>query len=77
MRGSVLNLRGEFNRFSLTRLGVDQKWEEERWKKSWESLSTMEDVLPVLYETQKARRPDGEEDRRAAKRLKLEANGVG
>ena len=76
MRGSVLNRRGEFNRCSLTRLGVDQKWEDERWKKSWESLSSMEDVLPVLYETQKARRPDGEEDRRAVKRLKLEANGV-
>ena len=50
MRGSVLNRRGEFNRCSLTRLGVDQKWEDDRWKKSWESLSTMEDVLPVPWE---------------------------
>ena len=36
MRGSVLNRKGEFNRCSLTRLGVDQKWEQERWNKSWE-----------------------------------------
>ena len=36
MRGSLLNRRGEFNRCSLTRLGVDQKWEEERWRKSME-----------------------------------------
>ena len=79
MRGSVLNRRGEFNRCSLTRLGVDQKWEQERWNKSWESLSmstTKEDVLPVLWESMKARRPDGESDRNGVKRLKLESNGV-
>ena len=30
MRGSVLNRRGEFNRGSLTRLGVDRQWEDDR-----------------------------------------------
>ena len=28
MRGNLLNRKGEFNRCSLTRLGVDQKWEK-------------------------------------------------
>ena len=30
MRGNILNRKGEFNRCSITRLGVDHKWEEER-----------------------------------------------
>ena len=29
MRGNILNRRGEYNRCSLTRFGVDKKWEEE------------------------------------------------
>ena len=36
-RGNVLNQRGEYNRCNLTRLVLDSKWEEETWKKSWES----------------------------------------
>ena len=38
MRGAVLNRRGEYNRCSVTRLGVDRKWEEKRVKKSLEVL---------------------------------------
>ena len=34
--GAVLNRRGEFNRCSLTRLGLDDKWEKEKWDKAWE-----------------------------------------
>ena len=43
MRGSLLNRRGEFNRCSLTRLGVDQKWEDERWTKSLEAVMIKEE----------------------------------
>ena len=36
-RGNVLNRRGEFNRCTITRLVLAKKWEEETWKKAWES----------------------------------------
>ena len=45
MRGNVLNRRGEFNRCSLTRLGVDYKWEDERWKKALERVEGRMDEI--------------------------------
>ena len=36
-RGNVLNRRGEFSRCTLTSLVLDNKLEEETWKRSWES----------------------------------------
>ena len=36
-RGNVLSQRGEYNRFNITRLVLDSKWEEETWNKLWES----------------------------------------
>ena len=35
-RGFILNRKGEFNRCGLTRLGLDKKWEGEKWDKAWE-----------------------------------------
>ena len=35
MRGEVLNKKGMYNRCRLTRLVVDQKWENKVWKESW------------------------------------------
>ena len=34
-RGNILNRKGEYNRCSLTRLVIDNKWEEDRWDKAW------------------------------------------
>ena len=35
MRGVVLNKKGTYNRCKLTRLVVDNEWEEKVWKDSW------------------------------------------
>ena len=59
---------------------MDHEWEDKRWKKSWENLATMDVEVPMpmwMMETQGARRPDdGEVDRKGAKRVKMETNGV-
>ena len=74
MRGSVLNRRGEFNRCSLTRLGLDREWEDDRWKKSWERVENQADDSSVcLVESQDLKRP-GDDNKMGSKRLKLEAD---
>ena len=35
MRGNVLNKKGLYNRCKLTRLVVDEEWEQKVWKDSW------------------------------------------
>ena len=35
MRGDVLNKKGMYNRCKLTRLVVDQEWENQVWKEAW------------------------------------------
>ena len=55
MRGNILNRRGEYNRCSLTRLGVDKKLEGERWKKSWEENQITEQDVSLAQENWKGR----------------------
>ena len=72
MRGSILNRRGEYNRCSLTRLGVDREWEDERWKKLWERVEmAVDDSKLCLLEQQDSQQP-GEAKINVSKRLKLE-----
>ena len=74
MRGNILNRKGEFNRCSLTRLGVDHKWEDERWAKSVEMFNSMkEDCINTIVESQELKRPGGECSSKGAKKLKLES----
>ena len=79
MRGNILNRKGEFNRCSLTRLGVDQKWEDERYAKSLEKVECADDddETSGLVESRKTRR-EGEDHQlsRRAKRMKRECDGV-
>ena len=71
MRGNILNRRGEYNRCSLTRLGVDKKWEEERWKKSWEENQSIEQDHVSLEESRKTGRGDIMQGGRAKRRKLL------
>ena len=57
MRGAVLNRRGEYNRCSLTRLGVDWKWKEEWFKKSLEVLQRTDVESHDLMEPVDNKRP--------------------
>ena len=75
MRGNVLNRRGEFNRCSLTRLGIDYEWEEERWKKSVESVLSEREEPVHIEESVKSRGRGGEQRQVGAKRRKLDVCG--
>ena len=75
MRGSVLNRRGEFNRCSLTRLGIDAKWEEERWRKSLESRKEEDLVIETLQESKKTKRGTTSKAEANSKRRKVEVEG--
>ena len=76
MRGNVLNRRGEFNRCSLTRLGVDYKWEDERWKRALERVEGRVDEIEYLEESEKTRRGGELLPVSGAKKRKLEIEGV-
>ena len=75
MRGSLLNRRGEYNRCSLTRLGIDQKWEEERWRKSLESRKEEDIVIETLEESKKTKRGTTSKAEANSKRRKVEVEG--
>ena len=74
MRGSVLNRRGEYNRCTLTRLGVDWKWEEERYKKSLEVLERPDENSYDLIDPVDSKRPGDKVKNGGAKRMKLQCD---
>ena len=76
MRGNILNRKGEFNRCSLTRLGVDGQWEEERWRKSWEEQDVEEQENICLEESRKTRRRENNQGGNRLKRRKIEGGEV-
>ena len=43
MRGNVLNKKGLYNRCKLTRLVVDQEWDDKVWKDAWAVSETVVD----------------------------------
>ena len=70
--GGILNRKGEFNRCSLTRLVLDNKWEREKWEKAWEVREWGgEDAEFALAESKKTR-PENQLPRPRKKR-KVEA----
>ena len=75
IRGNVLNRRAEFNRCSLTRLGIDYEWEEERWKKSVESILSERDEPVCIEESGKSRGRGGEQQQGGAKRRQRDVCG--
>ena len=75
MRGNVLNRRAEFNRCSLTRLGIDYEWEEERWKKSVESVLSEREEPVCIEEIGKSRGRGAEQHQGGTKRRKLDMCG--
>ena len=74
--GGILNRKGEFNRCSLTRLVLDNKWEREKWEKAWEVREGGgEDAEFALAESKKTR-PENQLPRPRKKR-KVEADEGG
>ena len=70
MRGNILNRRGEYNRCSLTRLGV------ERWKQSWEENQTTEQDQVSLEESRKTGRGEIMQGGRAKRKKLLEGEEI-
>jgi hypothetical protein len=73
MRGEVLNKKGMYNRCKLTRMVVDEEWENRVWKESWATKDTVVDE-ECLERPQSSKRRG--ESGVAAKRLKREEAGV-
>ena len=42
--GAALNRRREFDRCTITRLGIDKQWEKEKWDKAWEGSVEAETI---------------------------------
>ena len=57
---------------SMTRLGVDYKWEDERWKKAMERVEGRVDEIEYLEESEKTRRGGELLPVSGAKKRKLE-----
>ena len=73
MRGNVLNKKVLYNRCKLTRLVVDQEWEDKIWKESW----TVEDtVVEDVWMSQANKGKRKGESSRPGKKLKREEEGV-
>ena len=59
LRGSVLNVKGVYNRSKLTRLVVDEEWDKKVWAESWtervenKEISTEDGVLSVQNKNKK------------------------
>ena len=74
MRGNVLNKQGTYNRCKLTRLVVDEEWEQRVWKESWEPRLVKVDEEGIQAEGSKSRRRGEENDNK--KRRKMDSEGT-
>jgi hypothetical protein len=75
MRGNVLNIKGTYNRCKLTRLVVDEEWEQKVWNESWEPrvVTTEEDSIRAGSGKERRR----EEDHTMRKRSKVSQGNWG
>ena len=69
MRGTVLNKKGLYNRCKLTRLVVDEEWEEKVWREAWvpRDPQVNDEWLGIQSKTKRKDKSGGN-----GKRLKLE-----
>ena len=51
LRGSVLNVKGVYNRSKLTRLVVDEDWDKKVWKESWNANNADPEELEINENT--------------------------
>ena len=74
-RGMVLNRRGEYNRCNITRLVLDNKWEQQKWAEAWEEIVDPEggydEDLTVLRGSRKTKLGEGRGPKNS-KKLKLD-----
>ena len=70
MRGNVLNVKGTYNRCKLTRLVVDEEWEQKVWKDSWEPRVVTEEEDVLRADSSKTRKR--EDDKATSKKRRIE-----
>ena len=73
MRGDVLNKKGMYNRCKLTRMVVDQEWEDRVWKEAWAVQDPVveEECLERAVSSKRRGGPDA-----PSKKIKREEDGV-
>ena len=55
LRGSVLNVKGLYNRSKLTRLVVDEEWDKKVWAEAWVENREIDEIVtedlkgPIKY----------------------------
>ena len=74
MRRNVLNKQGIYNRCKLTKLVVDEEWEQRVWKESWEPRVVKVDEEGIRAEGSKSRKRGDENDNK--KRRKMDSDGA-
>ena len=73
LRGSVLNIKGVYNRSKLTRLVVDEEWDKKVWADSWSERAENQEVSAedgVLRVQNKNKKKYQDHDKPPAKRRK-------
>ena len=72
-RGLVLNKKGEYNRCGLTRMVLDDRWEQEKWERSWEEQDKMQEGEEIDNLTESKKNKNNIQDNGAKrKRRKIE-----
>ena len=75
MRGNVLNIQGTYNRCKLTRLVVDEEWEQKVWKDSWEPRVVTAEEDNLRADSSKGRKR--EDDNAMSKKRRVAQNAWG
>ena len=73
LRGSVLNVKGLYNRSKLTRLVVDEEWDKKVWAEAWVQNTEIErdEIVPEDLKGQtKYKKKRREDDKPPPKRIK-------
>ena len=73
MRGNVLNRKGMYNRWKLTRLLLDLDWEKKVWEESWQTRKVAEGEEGGDEQEERAKPKRGRGEGGSRKRAKLDA----
>ena len=71
LRGNVLNKKGTYNRCKLTRMVLDNEWEQQVWEEAWKEGGEQEEELDreTLCESKKSKRTAAQGNQRKKRKL--------
>ena len=60
--GSVLNVKGIYNRSKLTRLVIDEEWDKKVWKEAWDANKVEPEDIEITENTHNASKKNKKRD---------------